>query len=99
MINSGIKIVMTTHSPYIISELNNLLMLSRNISNVRKEQIMNDYQIVEQDIISPESVVSYLVKDNKIEEMEQGEYGILVDTFNDVIDSMNNLSNELYFAE
>ncbi|WP_462354957.1 AAA family ATPase [Fusobacterium ulcerans] len=99
MINSGIKIVMTTHSPYIINELNNLLMLSRNISNVRKEQIMNDYQIVKKDIISPENVVSYLVKDNKIEEMEQSEFGILVDTFNDVIDSMNNLSNELYFAE
>lgn len=94
MINAGINVFMTTHSPYIISELNNMIMLSE-ISNDR-EMIMEEYKIKENEILNKDDVICWLVKEGKVKEMKKSQYGIEADTFNEVIDSMNNLTEELY---
>ncbi|TOQ30349.1 AAA family ATPase, partial [Vibrio parahaemolyticus] len=41
--NSGIKVLITTHSDYLIREINNFIMLSQNFDE--KEQIMNEYNL------------------------------------------------------
>ncbi|WP_349763409.1 ATP-binding protein [Fusobacterium sp. SYSU M8D902] len=95
MINYGINIVMTTHSPYIINELNNLIMLNK-VSDIDKERIMNNNGIVKNSIIKAKDISAYLVNNHKIEEMNKGEYGLEVESFNETIDNLNNLSDDIY---
>ncbi len=95
MINYGINIVMTTHSPYIINELNNLIMLNK-VSVTDKERIMNGNGIAEDSIIKIKDISSYLVKNNEIKEMNKGEFGLEVESFNETVDNLNNLSDDIY---
>lgn len=95
MINYGINIVMTTHSPYIINELNNLIMLNK-VSDTDKERIMNNNGIVEDSVIKVKDISAYLVNKHKIEEINKGEYGLEVESFNETVDNLNNLSDDIY---
>ena len=44
LVNAGVKVLITTHSDYIIRELNNRIMLSNDVEN--KEEIMKKNAIV-----------------------------------------------------
>lgn len=98
MINNGIKIIMTTHSPYIMNEFNNLIMLGKITDNDKKLEIMSKFNISENEVIYPEKISPYLIINKQVEKMKTAEYGIELDTFNDVIDDMNNLNDEIYLA-
>ena len=98
MINNGIKIIMTTHSPYIMNEFNNLIMLGKITDKDKKLEIMSKFNILENEVIVPEKISSYLIIDKQVKKMKMAEYGIELDTFNDVIDDMNNLNDEIYLA-
>lgn len=98
MINNGIKVVMTTHSPYIMNEFNNLIMLGKISDEERKAEIMSKYKISEDEILNDSDISSYLIINNQTEEMKKTDYGLEIDTFNEVIDEMNNLNDEIYSA-
>lgn len=98
MINSGIKVIMTTHSPYIMNEFNNLIMLGKVSDQERKAEIMSKYKISENEILNDENISSYLIINNQTEEMKKTNYGLEIDTFNEVIDEMNDLNDEIYSA-
>lgn len=95
MVNYGINIVMTTHSPYIINELNNLIMLNK-VSMADKKRIMINNGIVEDNIVKLKDISAYLVNNHKIEEMNKGEFGLEVESFNETVDDLNNLSDDIY---
>lgn len=84
MINNGINIVMTTHSPYIINELNNLIMLNK-VSTIEKKRIMENNGIVEDNIIKIKDISAYLVNNRKIEEIIKSEFGLEIASFNETI--------------
>lgn len=98
MINSGIKVIMTTHSPYIMNEFNNLIMLGKISDQERKAEIMSKYKISENEILSDSNVSSYLIINGQTKEMKKTDYGLELDTFNEVIDEMNDLNDEIYSA-
>ena len=95
MINYGINIVMTTHSPYIINELNNLIMLNK-VSMTDKKRIMINNGIVEDNIVKIKDISAYLVNNHKLEEMNKDEFGLEVESFNETVDNLNNLSDDIY---
>lgn len=95
MVNNGINIVMTTHSPYIINELNNLIMLNK-VSTIEKKRIIENNGIVEDNIIKIKDISAYLVNNCKIEEIIKSEFGLEVESFNETIDNLNNLSDDIY---
>jgi predicted ATPase len=98
--NNGINIVMTTHSPYITEEINNLIKLSnKEINDKKKEYLMKKYNIKKNEILEKENISAYLIKSGKTEEMEKTDFGITTDTFNEVIDSLNNFSDDYNFYE
>lgn len=99
LINLDLRIVITTHSPYIIEEINNMIMLSRKIKKEEKEFLMKKFKINKEEIIAPEKVAAYCINKEQVEPMNKSEYGIAVDSFNEVINSLNEFSEELYFAE
>ena len=98
MINSGIKVIMTTHSPYIMNEFNNLIMLGKISDQERKEEIMLKHKISEEEILNDSNISSYLIINGQTEAMKKTDYGLELDTFNEVIDEMNNLNDEIYSA-
>jgi len=57
LINIGIKIFITTHSDYIIKELNTLIMLNARTEHSMK--VMEEYGYGENELLSPQQVRVY----------------------------------------
>lgn len=96
MAKSGIRIIISTHSDYISKELNNLLMLNNKFKG--KEEIIERYGYNEQDILSSAKVGAYLFADRVMQKMEITDEGIITRTFDEVIESLNERNDEIYYA-
>lgn len=96
LVNSGIKVMITTHSDYLIRELNNCIMLSNEIKN--KQKIMKKEKLVDQDILSPDQVKAFSLKDNhSIKEVIVDKYGINTEIFDELIADANESSDSIYY--
>lgn len=95
--NMGIKILITTHSDFMIKEFNNLIMLSNKFKN--KEKIMKKYKYDESEVLTPENISFYVAsKDHTIKKLEVTNKGVDLDTFNEVIIDINERSDEIYYS-
>ena len=93
MIQSNLKVLITTHSDYIIKEINNLIMLSRPFNN--KKKVVKDLGYKKDDFIRPDSVRAYVAEGDSLTECEIDEFGIDMPVFDETIDKINRNSNEL----
>ncbi len=94
LVNVGIKVWITTHSDYIIKELNNLLMLSNNLEN--KNELLKNLGYQENQILKVSDVKAYLAKnDGYVKAIEIDEYGLLETSFDDVMININDISNRI----
>ena len=111
LVNLGIKVFITTHSDYIIKELNTLLMLSREGSHI--ERIMQTYNYDPQEIISPNQIKAYIAgkaqiqlndsksksKGNTLIPMEiTVERGMHAPSFDETIDNMNTIQDDIIYG-
>lgn len=95
--NSGIKVILSTHSDYFVREINSLIMLNRDFE--QKSSLMKKYGYSELEIISPSDVSAYLFERDAVTKMDVGiEEGIDAKTFDDVINSLNETNDEIYYA-
>ncbi|MEZ8205842.1 AAA family ATPase [Vibrio splendidus] len=99
LVNSGVKVLITTHSDYLIREINNSIMLSNEFDE--KEAIMQSHDFKQSDILKPTQVSAYMVENegNKavVSEMKVGQLGINTQIFDCIINSANQLQSEIYF--
>jgi predicted ATPase len=99
LVNVGIKVWITTHSDYIVKELNNCLMLSKNSPN--REALMQAFGYTEQDVLRQEQLKAYMMaydpaqQGNVLQEAALDEYGMVMLTFDEEIERINHVSNEL----
>ena len=96
MAKSGVRIIISTHSDYISKELNNLLMLNNKFKG--KEEIIERYGYNEQDILNPDKIRAYLFADKVMQKMEITDEGIITKTFDEVIESLNERNDEIYYS-
>ncbi len=97
LVNAGVKVLVTTHSDYLIREINNRVMLSGEVDD--KASIMKRAGMVEQDLLKPEQLRAYALKsDHKIHTVEVDQYGINMKIFDDLIAESNDLSDQIYFG-
>ncbi|RQO78394.1 hypothetical protein DBR44_01210 [Aquitalea sp. FJL05] len=85
LVNSGVKVVITTHSDHLLRELNTLMMLSSNaIPSDEKLDIIEEFKIPAGCIINPEHVKAFVIsaQERKLFPAEVNEYGINLDLFN-----------------
>jgi ABC-type multidrug transport system ATPase subunit len=61
LVNLGIKVFITTHSSYIIKELNTLIMLNRDEPHLK--QIAAEENYLESELLSPDKVKVYVAKE------------------------------------
>ena len=95
-INNGFKVMISTHSDYIIRELNNLTMLK--IGGEKAEYLINKYGYEEKQLIDYQRIGAYLFHKNKNVSIPVTETGFEVDTIDEEINNLNNASEEIYFT-
>ncbi len=93
LVNVGVKVFMTTHSDYMIKEMNNLLKLSYDFAD--KEAIMEELGYQQKDILQPGDLKAYIAKGGSVELVETDELGMLTSAFDEAIVQINYASNKL----
>ena len=96
LVNAGIRVWITTHSDYIVKELNNCIMLG-NVSN--RTEILEKYkgEYSENDILKAEDLKAYIAYNlpdggSTVRKIEIDKYGMVESTFDETIDKMNEIS-------
>lgn len=97
LVNEGFKVIISTHSDYLIRELNNLMML-KSSEKPEVKKLMKKYNYQENDLLDYKKVGAYLFKENENTELEVNETGFEVDTINEEINRLNNTAQEIFFT-
>ncbi len=93
VIHSGLKVLITTHSDYIVKEINNLLMLSKDFKN--KPKVLKEHGYSEHDFLKPDSVRAYVAEKHSLTRCTIDRFGIDMPVFDKTIDAINRVSSEL----
>ncbi len=112
LVNAGIKVFITTHSDYLVKELNTLIMLNQRTEHTRLVQQQYGYEDAE--LLAPGRVRLYMT-DAVLRDSQSGgrrtrvrtlvsatishDRGIEVPTFDDTIEAMNAIQSEILFGE
>ncbi|MEZ4888170.1 MAG: AAA family ATPase [Chitinophagales bacterium] len=97
LVNEGFKVIVSTHSDYIVRELNNMIMLSQEHEN--RDALLEKYGYQKNQLVKPEQVEALLfTKDSrKPTKIEVDESGLTVKTIDEVIEQMNISTEDIYF--
>lgn len=93
LIQAGLKVMLTTHSDYLIKELNNLIMLRHSFRN--KSRVMRKLKYSRDDYIVPERIRAYVAANGSITRCEIDKFGIDMPNFDQTINEINDVANEL----
>lgn len=111
MVNAGIKVFITTHSDYLIKELNTLIMLNQRTQHTRAVQ--EQYKYDDAELLDPDKVRLYMTgtvskaqlgakRSSKIRVLKlaniYSDRGIEVETFDDTIETMNTIQSEILYG-
>ena len=94
-VHAGLKVLITTHSDYIVKEVNNLLMLSGSFKD--KPRVLRKLGYSKHDFLKPDSVRAYVAENNSLTRCPIEKYGIDMPVFDTTIHEINKVSNELGF--
>lgn len=103
LINKGFRLLISTHSDYIIRELNNLIMASSKNEGVR--EVAEKLGYTNELMLDKNLVSAYLfnykndsARNVTIKPIEVNEEGFDVETIDNTIDELNEKSEELFYA-
>jgi predicted ATPase len=112
LINIGIKVYITTHSDYIVKELNNLILLNglkqEDIKTFFKKYKYNEKMLIGSDRCSVYLATIDLVllpkkakrtKCSTVKRIEFGDYGYAIESYDDTINIMNEIQYLLIYGE
>ena len=92
-VRAGLKVLITTHSDYLIKEINNLLMLSESFEE--KDEVLKKLKYSEHDFLKPDAVRAYVAEKNSLTRCTVDRFGINMPVFDTTIDAINRVSSEL----
>lgn len=93
-VNRGLKIMMSTHSDYLVRELNNLIMLSQDSDAARG--LVQELGIDPESTIRPDRLGVYLVHGGECRPVDVTETGFEVKTIDEEIHRLNRDSQTIY---
>lgn len=111
LVNAGLKVFITTHSDYLIKELNTLIMLNQRTQHAR--QVQQSFKYDDAELIDSDRVRLYMTgtvtkstsgsgRKPKIRTLKSANIdpsrGIEVETFDDTIDVMNEIQGQILFG-
>ena len=111
--NLGVKVFITTHSDYIVKELNTLIMLNHDKPHLKKVAKENGYQ--DSELINANQVKLYMTEE-KLMPLKEGQkrrrrghtlvqakihpkFGIEARSFDKTIDDMNRIQDDIVWGE
>ena len=99
MINAGLRLVISTHSDYIIREINNMIMADG--LNKAGDEILTKLGYDESLCLSQDKFAPYLFQKNakgkvKVEPLEVDRYGFNMPSIDDAINQQNDVTNTFY---
>jgi hypothetical protein len=101
-VNKGFKVILSTHSDYIIKELNNLVMLNKANENPEiKKALLADLAkdgYDEDSYLKKEDLGVYFFDNHTIQELEVDDMGFDVATIDTELDKMTYSSEQIYYS-
>ena len=102
--NKGFRLLISTHSDYIVREFNNLVILSQK-DNASINKVAKEYEYQDDEYINTEdlNVYSFAYKNKRskqivVNEIPIDKTGFEVKAMDEVIDKLNNISETLYYS-
>lgn len=98
LVNAGFKVIASTHSDYIIMEMNSLIMLTK--PDDKTADLRNKYGYAKNQLLKPEQVGAYLFKEGsqRSEMIKVNETGLEIETIDEVVKILNESSRDIYFT-
>jgi ABC-type Mn2+/Zn2+ transport system ATPase subunit len=103
LINEGFKVMISTHSDYIVREINNLIMLSKE--DKETGSLIRKYGYSRNQVIKPGRVEALLFRKEKTshgkikaETIDVSETGFEIETIDEVVKDLNESSQDIYFT-
>jgi len=101
LVNAGVNVLLTTHSPYFMSHLNNLIAGDMTNEETREKQAKSLYLGDARAFLKPEDVSAYEMRQNKkgeqkLHDLHDKDYGIRWDTLSDVSADIQQKFFEIY---
>lgn len=93
-VRAGVRILITTHSDYLLKEINNLIMLSNDFKD--KEDLRKSLGYARDDFLDPSLIRAYVAENGGLSPCEIDSIGIEFPLFDRVIDAINRASSELF---
>lgn len=100
LINAGLRLLISTHSDYIIREINNLIMANEVM---KRGADISKYGYNPCTLISKEDVNVYFFKHRSkkyvgVNNIEVSEYGFSVNSIDETIEYQNHIAEELFYS-
>ena len=92
-VRSGLKVLITTHSDYLIKEVNNLVMAGQEFE--ARKVILGKLGYAKNDALHPDSIRAYVAENGTLTRCEVDRFGIDMPVFDTTIDDINAAANEL----
>ena len=93
LVKAGVRVLITTHSDYIVKEVNNLIMLSRSFDD--KNKLIKRLKYDKQDFIDPDQVRAYVAEKGTLTPCVIDQFGIDFPVFDETINDINSVTSEL----
>jgi predicted ATP-dependent endonuclease of OLD family len=96
-INNGLRIIISTHSEYLIKEFNNLIMLNKESNPPSiKEALLTQLQLAPNMTLDSNRVTGYFFTDNQIQPMQMTDTGFTIETVNEVSTHIEAAKTQIY---
>lgn len=97
LVNAGVKVFLTTHSDYLVREVNSLIRLGDELPE--KPRLLKKLGYAEAECLSPDQVKLYVANDGSLEPVEVTTDGFSRSTFDTVLEAMNRVEDALMLAK
>lgn len=97
LVNAGVKVFVTTHSDYLVREVNTLIRLSSELPH--KAKLMKKLRYDEGECLKPKRVKLYVAESGTLTDVSVTDDGFSRSTFDDVLAAMNKVEDELMLAK
>jgi predicted ATPase len=99
MVNAGLQVIISTHSDYLIKELNNLVLLHGLNQSKKHRAFIKSKAYNAKHLLGEEQVDAYFLNDHGIDLIDVKAHGIEVPSINDAINSLDGLTEEILFQD
>ncbi len=99
LVNRGIRVVISTHSDYIVREVNNMIMLGSEFPERADMEREFGYDDAGSERLRAEDVVAYHFTDKGVAKCAiSPEFGVEVQSMDDAINRLNKSNSAIYYA-